>query len=166
MRLLRLTALLFATMLLAAACAQEPTPSPMPSLGSVPAVASSSSGFAGPSGTGILHYEVSGALTIKADLPLAMIELEPGSARLLYGSDTGDAQYVQLDVSSGLSGVVAAGGALSTSGSTQDTCTFSIQKLDATSVAGSFDCRDLTFRHPTKGDVGKGRLKGTFEAQV
>jgi hypothetical protein len=150
--------------LLAAACTQQPTPSP--NLGSFPVVASSSA-LPGPQvGTGTHHYEVSGALTIKADLSLAMIELEPGSARLLYGSDTGDAQYVQLDVSSGLSGVVAAGGALSASGSTLDTCTFSIQKLDTSSVAGSFDCTDLTFLDPTRGDIGKGRVKGTFQAQV
>ncbi|HLA65819.1 MAG TPA: hypothetical protein VK600_04470 [Candidatus Saccharimonadales bacterium] len=164
MRRPHLIAPFLAITLLAAACAQEPTPSPR--LGSIPAVASSSA-LPGPQvGTGTLDYEVSGALTIKGDLALAMIELEPGSARLLYGSDTGDAQYLQLDVSSGLSGVVAAGGALTTSGSTLDTCTFTIDKLDATRVSGSFDCPDLTFRDPTKGDIGKGRVKGTFEAGV
>jgi hypothetical protein len=164
MRPLRPTALLLAMTLVAAACAQEPTP--FPSVGSLPAAASSSPGFAGPSGTGTLHYEVSGALTVSGDLSLAMLELEPGSARLLYGSDSGVAQSVQLDVSSGLSGMVAAGGALDTSGSSLDTCTFTIQKLDATGVSGSFDCPDVTLRDPTKGDIGKGRVKGTFDAQV
>jgi hypothetical protein len=164
MRHLRLTALLLAITLIAAACAQEPTP--FPSLGSIPAAASSSA-LPGPLvGTGTLHYEVSGALTVNGDLSLAMLELEPGSARLLYGSDTGVAQSVQLDVSSGLSGMVAAGGALNTSGSSLDTCTFTIQKLDAASVSGSFDCPDVTLRDPTKGDIGKGRVKGTFDAQI
>jgi hypothetical protein len=164
MRQLRLIAPLLVVMLMAAACAQEPAP--FPSVGSIPAVPSSSPGFAGPSGTGTLHYEVSGALTFSDELPLAMIELEPGSARLLYGSDTGDAQYLQLDVSSGLSGMVAAGGLLDTAGSTQDTCTFTIHQLDATGVSGSFDCPDVMLRDPTKADIGKGRVKGTFEAQV
>ena len=166
MRRLRLTAPLLAIALCAAACAQEPAPTLLPSLGSMPAAASSSTGFATPPSTGTLHYTVSGALTISDDLPLAMIELEPGSARLLYGSDTGDAQYVQLDVSAGLSGMVAAGGALQVSGSTQGTCTFTIARLDATGVSGSFDCPDVTFRDPSRGDIGKGRVKGTFEAKV
>jgi hypothetical protein len=164
MRQLHLTALLLITTLLAAACAQEPTA--FPSVGSLPAAASSPA-LPGPQvGTGTLHYEVSGALTVKGDLSLAMIELEPGSARLLYGSDAGDAQSVQLDVSSGLSGMVAAGGVLNTSGSTVDTCTFAIARLDARGVSGSFDCPDVTFREPTKGDIGKGRVKGTFDAKV
>jgi hypothetical protein len=164
MRHLRLTVLLLPITLAAAACVQEPTP--FPSVGSIPAVASSSA-LPGPQvGTGTLHYEVSGALTVNGDLSLAMIELEPGSARLLYSSDTGDGQSVQLDVSSGLSGMVAAGSALNTSGSSVDTCTFTIHKLDATGVSGSFDCPDLTLRDPSKGDIGKGRVKGSFDAQV
>ena len=164
MRQPRLIALLLAITLIAAACAQEPTRSP--SLGSIPEVASSSA-LPGPQvGTGTLHYQVSGGLTVNSDLSLAMIELEPGSARLLYGSDTGDGQSVQLDVSAGLSGMVAAGSALNTSGSSVDTCTFTIHKLDATGVSGSFDCPDLTLRDPRKGDIGKGRVKGTFDAQV
>ena len=58
------------------------------------------------------------------------------------------------------------GGALQVSGSTQDTCTFTIARLDATGVSGSFDCPDVTFRDPSRGDIGKGRVKGTFEAKV
>ena len=160
MRHLRLIPLpLLIVPLLAAACAPEPSPSD----GSSPSAAASEAGFRGPYGTGTLHYEVSGALTVTNDLELAIIELEPGSARLLYGDETGASQYVHLDVSSGLSGLDAAGGPLDTS-STQGSCTFTIAHLDATGVAGHFDCQNLTLIDPDRGNIGVVQVTGTFEA--
>ncbi|TMB56501.1 MAG: hypothetical protein E6J47_04960 [Chloroflexi bacterium] len=148
--------------LTAAACAPEP----FPSLGSLPGETASQAGIVGPYGTGTLHYAVSGALTVTDDLDLAIIDLEPGSASLLYGDQTGASQYVHLDVSAGLSGLDAAGGPLDTSGSTQDTCAFTIDHLDAKGVSGSFECRGLTLLDPTKGDIGKVSVIGTFNAKV
>jgi hypothetical protein len=146
--------------LLAAACAHEPSPS----VSSLPSAAASQAGFAGPYGTGTLRYEVSGALTATDDLELAIIELEPGSARLLYGDETGASQYVHLDVSSGLSGVDAAGGPLDIS-SPPGSCTFTIARLDATGVAGHFDCQNLTLLDPDRGNIGVVQVTGTFEAK-
>jgi hypothetical protein len=161
MRHLRLILLPLIVALPAAACAPEPSPSD----GSLPSGAASEPGFRGPYGTGTLHYEVSGALSVTDDLELAIIELEPGSARLFYGDETGASQYVHLDVSAGLFGVDAAGGPLDTSGSsTQDNCSFSIARLDATGASGSFDCHDLALLDPTRGNIGVIRLTGTFEA--
>ena len=146
--------------LVAAACA----PQPFPSLGSVAGDASQA-GIRGPYGTGTLHYQVSGALTVTDDLDLAILELDPGSALLLYGDETGATQYVHLDVSAGLSGLDAAGGPLDTSGSTQDSCTFTIAHLDASGASGSFDCRDLELLDPNQGTVGKVNVTGTFTAK-
>jgi hypothetical protein len=145
--------------LLAAACG----PQPFPSVGSLPASASQP-GFGGPYGTGTLHFEVSGALTVTDDLELAIISLEPESASLLYGDESGASQYVHFDVSAGLSGLDAAGGLLDTSGSTQDSCSFSIDRLDASEVNGSFDCPNLTLLDPDRGNIGVVRVTGTFEA--
>jgi hypothetical protein len=148
--------------LVAAACGPEP----FPSLSSLPAAAASQAALGGPYGTGTLHYEVTGALTVTADLELAIIELDPGAARLLYGDETGASQYVHLDVSAGLFGVDAAGGPLDTSGSsTQDNCSFSIARLDATGASGSFDCHDLTLIDPNRGNIGTVGVTGTFEAK-
>jgi hypothetical protein len=161
MRQLPLILLLTVITLPAGACAPEP----FPSLGSLPGAAASEAAIGGPYGTGTLHYEVSGALTVTGDLELAIIEIDPGAARLLYGDQTGATQYVHLDVSAGLFGVDAAGGPLDTSGSsTQDNCSFSIARLDATGASGSFDCHDLALLDPTRGNIGVIRLTGTFEA--
>src|SRR4029450_10673738 len=129
--------------LLAAACSPEPSPSD----GSLPSAAASQAGFAGPYGPATLHYEVSAALTLTDALELAIIELEPGSARLLYGDETGASQDGHLDVSSGLPGVDAAGGLLDVS-SPPGSCTFTIARLEATGVAGHFDCQNLTLLDP------------------
>ena len=69
-----------------------------------------------------------------------------------------------LDVSPGLSGLAAAGGPLDTS-STLDSCTFTIDQLDGSGVAGSFDCHDLTLLDPNRGEIGLIQVTGTFDAK-
>ena len=153
--------------LIAAGCSAQPVSS-VSGVTATPSASPSSEPSEGTTdATGRLEAAIAGEAERTWDLELASWEEEPdGTVLLLYGSDSeaGLGENVSISFNASEFSIVTSGGSADVTGSSTETCVVEFDRQEPDSIAGTFECPDVTAVNSAEVVLGAVDFTGSFEA--